>query len=473
MISLSKKTAVLAGTVIFLLGTSCLFFYYVTAKESSDLAERCQMKNIEKSEKSLSVEDYRKLLEECEQYFEEKSREIEKQITATQQQKKSLSQQIYLLENKVKNLNYKIYQSNVMIKDLTSQIADTQSSITQTNLQIEKITQHLSSILQLRYEKDQESPVEIFLSGATLSEFFSDLMALENLNLETQDLLKDIKNLKENLEEQERKMEEEKRDLENVLRVQILQKQESTRMKQEQEYLLTLTEAEYQRHLQEKEKTEKEAAAIRARIFELIGVPKAPTFGEALEVAQYVEKITGVRSAFLLAVMAQESDIGKNVGQCYLPKSKAENIKRRIMAPGPPYSKRNDVACFLEITKALGRNPYNTPVSCPMKYGWGGAMGPAQFIPSTWMMYKDRVEKITGKEADPWNIKDAFLAAGLYLADYGAAKRTYNAEWKAAMIYFSGTSRRTRYNGYGFYGDSVMRLAKGFEKDIETITSSQ
>ena len=87
------------------------------------------------------------------------------------------------------------------------------------------------------------------------------------------------------------------------------------------------------------------------------------------------------------------------------------------------------------------------------------------FIPSTWMLYKDRAAAITGKTADPWNINDAFLASGLYLADYGAAQQTYNGEWRAAMIYFSG-STNTRYR---FYGDSVMSLATKYQADIDTI----
>jgi len=100
-----------------------------------------------------------------------------------------------------------------------------------------------------------------------------------------------------------------------------------------------------------------------------------------------------------------------------------------------------------------------------MSFGWGGAMGPAQFIPSTWMLYRDRIKEITGTPADPWNIRDAFLAAGLYLSDYGAARQTRTAEWKAAMIYFSGTTNKK----YRFYGDSVMRIASQYEKDIEEI----
>ena len=126
-----------------------------------------------------------------------------------------------------------------------------------------------------------------------------------------------------------------------------------------------------------------------------------------------------------------------------------------------------DIPYFLKITQELGRDPYNTPVSCPIPSigGYGGAMGPAQFIPATWIRYRDRVKEITGKLADPWDIKDAFLAAALYLTDYGAKSQTRDAEWKAAMIYFSG-STKTKYR---FYGDSVLSIADRYEEDIMAI----
>jgi membrane-bound lytic murein transglycosylase B len=100
-----------------------------------------------------------------------------------------------------------------------------------------------------------------------------------------------------------------------------------------------------------------------------------------------------------------------------------------------------------------------------MSFGWGGAMGPAQFIPSTWMTYKGKVKNITGKPADPWNINDAFLASALYLSDCGAKQKNYDGEWKAAMIYFAG-SINTKYR---FYGDSVIKITKQYEEDIKAI----
>jgi len=439
-----------------------------------NLEEVCQsIERIEETCQTLSDVECRQLLEKCAKYYEEKSAQIEKDITKTEQEKKTLQNQVYILRNKIKNLDYQIYQSNLAIKDLGFQIGDTESSIEKTSLKIRDSRYQLANILQRIYEEDQKSLIEILLSEKELSDFFDDLMALEILNSKNQELLETIKSLKSSLESEKELLSEEKEDTERMVKIQALQKQESAKTKEEQEYFLKLTEAEYQKYLKEKEEIEKRAAEIRARIFELIGVPEAPTFGEALDIAKYVETITGVRPALLLAVMRQESNIGKNVGQCYVKNPTTGDgvvafngkIIKKVMAPGPPYSTRNDVKYFEQICEELGRDPYNTLVSCPMSYGWGGAMGPAQFIPTTWILYRDKVKAITGKAADPWNIKDAFLASALYLADYGAAQQTYNAEWRAAMIYFSGTTNIK----YRFYGDSVMKIASQYEEDIKTI----
>ena len=418
---------------------------------------------------ALSPFEERQALEEELKKLEEQIGEYEGDIAKTQQEKKTLQNQIYILQQKIKKLDLQIQQSNVAIEDAKLQIEDTESSIAGTSLKIEDSKRKIASILRLIYEEDGKSLLEILLSEATLSGFFDNLVALEVLNLKNQELLENVKSLRSYLEGEKQSLDEEKADLENMLEIQLLQKTESQGTKKEKDWLLETTkgkESEYQKLLSE---TQKRAQEIRSRIFELIGVPKAPTFGEAYEIAKMVERITGVRPALLLAVLTQESNIGKNVGQCYLKNPTtgdgvvAYNGKSvsRVMKPS------RDVGPFLQITEELGRDPYNTPVSCPIPSvgGYGGAMGPAQFIPSTWIRYREKVKEITGKAADPWDIKDAFLAAGLYLADYGAKKQTSDAEWRAAMIYFSG-STNTRYR---FYGDSVMTIAKDYTEKIEIL----
>jgi len=441
---------------------------------SEDLAETCDLLKIEEKCKELSPTECRKLLEKCEEYYKKQSEEIEKDLNKTNQEKQTLKNTIYSLNKKIRNLNYQISQSNLIIKDLGLQIEDTEGSIKKTSLEIENSKRQLADILQSIYKEDQKSIIEILFAENDLSDFFSNMVSLKCLNEKSKNLLQNIRVLKSNLENQKVFLDEEKNDLETMIEIQTVQKQRNAEVKQEQEYYLKLTEQEYQKYLEEKRKIDQKAAEIRARIFELIGVPKAPTFGEAYEMAKYVEGITGVRPAFLLAVLTQESSIGKNVGQCYLkdPVTGAGEVissgrkLSKVMKPS------RDVGPFLTITKEIGRDPYQTPVSCPMSYGWGGAMGPAQFIPATWMIYRDRLEKITGKPGDPWDIKDAFLAAALYLSDYGAAKQTYNGEFNAALSYFAGPSwYKSSYSKVyrRDYGYPVMAIVERYESDIEKI----
>ncbi|MCK4454015.1 lytic murein transglycosylase [Candidatus Parcubacteria bacterium] len=460
------KQAILFVLILFLVLPS----FFLLAEE--DLEEICQIENIEKKESELSKEDYEAFLKKCEAYFVEKSKEIEKDINKTEAEKKTLQNKIYSLRKKIQNLNYKINQSNLIIKDLDLQIGDTQFSIEETGLEIEDLKQRLVKLLRLVYEEDQKSLIEIFLSEEEISDFFDNLVALEILNSENQEILDNIKSLKSYLENQKISLDEEKEDRENTLAVYNLQKQENAEIKKEQEYFLKLTEKEYQKYIAEKEETDKTASEIRARIFELVGVVKAPTFGEAYELAKYVQGITGIRPAFLLAILTQESNIGKNVGQCYLKNTKTgEGIYIKTGNTAPKTMGPKSIPKFLNITKELGRDPYSTPVSCCMyykgkPYGWGGAMGPAQFIPSTWVLYQDKIRAVTGTTPDPWNIKDAFLASGIYLKELGGSRN----EFKAAMHYFSG-STWTKYEE--FYGRSVISLADRYEKDIAKLESEK
>ena len=415
-------------------------------------------------------------LEECQALLQEYEKEIsqyEGNISKSQQEQKTLNNKIYLLKQKVYKLELEIKQSNIIIGDLEYQIGDTQESIVQTSQNIEGTKQRLAQVLRELYEQDQISSLEVLLAGNEISDFFEDVVALEELLNRNQEILQEIRGLKTDLEEQEVYLGEEKTDWEKMKQIQILQKQENQQVKQEQEWVLHETkgeEAEYQKLLAQ---TRAQAQKIRERIFTLIGVTEAPTFGQALEIAKYVENITGVRPALLLAVLTQESNIGKNVGQCYLKDRQTgagigANTGRtiqRVMKPMGLSGRKGDVDDFFAVCKELGRDPYNTLVSCPMSFGYGGAMGPAQFIPTTWAYYKNIVKSITGKPADPWDIQDAFLAAGVLLKDAGAAKQTYNAEWRAAMVYFSGGTNPK----YSFYGNSVMAITQQYEQDIASL----
>ncbi|MEI7480583.1 MAG: glycoside hydrolase family 3 N-terminal domain-containing protein, partial [bacterium] len=208
---------------------------------------------------------------------------------------------------------------------------------------------------------------------------------------------------------------------------------------------------------------------IKSKNFELIGQPNSLTFGEALDKAREVANETVIRPAFLLAVFQEELKLEK-FDMCYLTNLKTgegvritDNKKlTKVMMVD------RDINNFLKITKDLQLDPLKTPVTCPMSFGYGGAMGPADFIPSTWMDYKNKIEKITGKPADPWNIHDAFLAAGLYLSDSGAKTMERKGEWNSAMIYFSGSID----SPYKWYADGAVMLADNIQADINILENT-
>lgn len=402
--------------------------------------------------------------EECEvllKQYEEKISQYETDISKTAQQKNTLQNQISALKSKINKLNAQITQSNVLIKDLSLQIKDTESSIVKTTDKIYSSKEKLAEILRSINQEDQTPLVEILLSEESISGFFDNIVALEALNSQTQDLLANIKSLKTTLEGQKESLDQDKEETEKVLKVQQLQKKENEINQKEQQQLLKLTEAEYQKKLKEKQDVEKKAAEIRAQLFQMVGVAKAPTFGEALDVAKSAGDSVGIRPAFLLAIISQESAIGRNVGQCILTDATTGAGKR--ISNGNPVSKlmkpSRDVQPFLAITAELGRDPYSTAVSCPLSIGYGGAMGPAQFIPSTWKLYVDEIEDQLGRPGDPWSILDSFTAAGIYLSDLGASAKTTAKEKTAASRYYGGSSS---------YANQVLKRATCIQSFIDS-----
>ncbi len=384
----------------------------------------------------------RKELEECAQYYNAESQRVSQDLSKTDQEKKTLQSKVYNLNSKIKDLTYRINKSNLIIKDLKLQMEDTTDSIVKTTQKIAESKENLANILQIIYEEDQKPLVEVLLSEADLSTFFDNMISLEILNSEHSEILNNIINLKRSLEEQSGILDFEKEDLEKTVKIHEQEKNEQAEVKKEQQYYLNITESQYQKQLAEKQDIDKKAAEIRAKLFQLAGTTKAPTFGEAIEIAKSVGNNVGIRPALLLAIISQESAIGRNVGQCVLTDPETGYGKR--ITNGQSVSRlmkvSRDIQPFLEITSKLGKDPYNTPVSCPLSYGYGGAMGPAQFIASTWNAYAGTIERVLGRPGNPWAIVDSFTASAIYLYDLGAHYQTYSTESRAASRYYGGSS---------------------------------
>ena len=92
--------------------------------------------------------------------------------------------------------------------------------------------------------------------------------------------------------------------------------------------------------------------------------------------------------------------------------------------------------------------------------------GQLNFLPSTWLLFEDRVSSLTGHNpADPWSVEDAFMASALYLADAGATAKTRDKELRAAKAYISGSPNCTKYI-CNFYSKEVLRIATLIEPNL-------
>ncbi len=390
------------------------------------------------------------------------------QIDQYQKQGKTLSGEIKLLNTKISQINTQIKAVNLKLTQLNSDIQDTQTQIGQTEDQINVNKDALSTAIRTIYESDNKNLLTILLANNSLSDFFTNIDNVVLVQSSMRDELDQIQKLRDQLVAQQQTLNSELTDTQNFKDIQTTQKAGLQQTQTQKSTLLQQTkgqEAAYQKLLT---KTQETAAQIRSRIFQLLGGGQL-TFAQAYQYAKVAEGATGVRAAFLLAILDRESALGQNVGKCSY--TTAMNPTR-------------DVPIFLQLLKSLNIDPASQAayVSCPNQHGtYGGAMGPAQFIPSTWNLYAAEISQVTGdKPANPWNNSDAFVATGLYIKDMETSQScaSYSQqipsqsqdllERCAAAKYYAGNNWYT----YRFwYGQPVVNRANQFQQDINLLNS--
>lgn len=398
-------------------------------------------------------------------------------ITQTQAQKNSLAKDISLLSQKIAQSKLKIKAHNAAISKLSQNITEKNKNINILDAKIGREKDSLAQIMRKTGYLEQYSLLDFGLQSTSLSTFFSDIDSFSTLNRALNQSFADIRATKSDLEEVKSELQVAKDEETQKKLAQEAEKKKVETNQKEKNTLLTVTknqETEYKKVLAAREK---EAAQIRARLFELRDTA-AISFGQAYDYALAASKTTGVRPALILAILMQESSLGVNVGTCYLRDyNTGAGVSIKTGADRPrTMSPTRDVPVFTALLSRLGRDPQNTPVSCWIAMysggqpsGWGGAMGPSQFIPSTWKLFESRIQSVTGGGiANPWNPYHAVTATALYLQDLGAVSGNEVSERNAACKYYSGRSCASSYAGAG-YGNSVMRKLYSMQQDIDKL----
>tara|TARA_Y100000310_G_scaffold63585_1_gene59055 strand:- start:43499 stop:44791 length:1293 start_codon:yes stop_codon:yes gene_type:complete len=392
-------------------------------------------------------------------------------LRAKQNERVSLERDVAILDAKIERARLAIRARNISIQGLTDDIYGKELTIGELTAKFEREKDSLAQLIRRTNEIDHISLVEVILSNQNLSDFFEDLDSFDSIKLALKDSFEEIEVTKEDTEVEKSALEERRLDEVALRSLQELEKKKIEQQEAEKQKILKITkgvEDVYQNFIRSKEKS---AAEIYAELFTLRGTAPIP-FADAYRYATDVSNITGVRAAFILGVIAQESNLGQNVGQCLITnspnKGDGKGVNTGRFFSGVMKSTR-DVDPFFDIVNKLGINPYAQVVSCPPSYGYGGAMGPAQFIPSTWVLYEDRIAKAAGQNPpNPWDPRTAFIASALLLMDNGADRGTFTSERLAALRYFAGW-RNAEKRAYAFYGDEVMELASFYQNQIDIL----
>ncbi len=398
---------------------------------------------------------------------EKEQAETEKVLLQAQGQSASLQRDILILTTKIKAAQLNIKAKNLLIETLGKDITKKQNKIEDLEGHISRGKETLGQIMRKTNEIDDISFAEFLLSSENLSQAFIDIDNFESMQDSLKITFEKIRDDKAQTETEKNTLSTRKNQETDARAVIEKEKKGIESNEKEKQRLLIVSRGNEKVYAKELSEKKAKAAQIRAALFALRDAEAIP-FELALKYAVEAQKATGIRPAFLLSILTQESSLGKNVGTCYLTNTntgagistKTGVIFSNVMKPG------RDVEPFIDITKSLGLDYNKTLVSCPQSIGWGGAMGPAQFIASTWMLFKERIANVVGvSNPNPWNPEHAFVASSMYLTDLGARSGSYTGEKNAACRYYSGKVCSSK-NMNNIYGSQVMVRADTIQKTM-------
>ena len=402
---------------------------------------------------------------------------LNSQYSSTKKSSSDLQSAISDLNYKITKIQLEIKAKNAKIKQLGDNIVVKTKYIGQLSDRMENIKKSIAKMLRDDYAMDDSTIINVLLSKQSLSSFFIDTDNYATINGKLKELIDELNGVKKTSETEKKDLETKQAQEAKLKYEQEQAKAATVGLKTEKQTLLSITknkEAEYQKMIAEKEKLKNQ---IRNKLYRTAGGEEI-SFGDALKIIQPYESTIGVSSALVLAVLFQESavdsTIGKNIGKCTYNQASSCVAGKTVMSD-------TQKSTYLQIMSNLGLNPDISPVSCAIcrDGNYGGAIGPAQFMPITWAGITQRVSNIIGvMYPSPFENLAAFTASAVLLKDNQTRCKTAftkrNDIWScSAAKYYGGLSlagsKLSSSMRYG-YGASVLTRALQFEKDIATLS---
>lgn len=406
-------------------------------------------------------------LEQQLQQLEKEAQELDKHLAVIGEEKRTLNNETEKVNTEIKRRELEIKRLALIIRKTGTEIGDKTAGIATLSRKIGKNRKALASSLFLLYTSGQDNALLVLLKNKNLSDFFSALYGLERVQDTIENSLDEFKEERELLEKKKTELEEFEEEQQDLKALQEVERRLLAQKKKEKEDLLRITKGKESLFQQLLKSKQRDIATLRTQLFylEKTGI----TAEDAIRFADLAAKRAGIRTAFLLALLEVETgkqfedgviSVGTNLGTGSW-KTDLYNCYIRLRKTGTAESEKR---ALFQITGALNLDPDKVPVSRKPNYGCGGAMGPAQFLPTTWLRFSDQVAELTGHNPpSPWNVEDAFTAAAIFLSQAGASSQTTAGELRAARTYISGNPSCTRAI-CRTYSNRIISLARDIDR---------
>lgn len=201
--------------------------------------------------------------------LEEQAAAYKKELETAQSQKNTLKNQISLIEGRVKKLQNDISITSVRIDSASLKIDELALDISNKQNEIDKKKDSIAAMMQVLYEYDQASLMEIALTKASLSDLMDQIHYLESIQQEVYKNLLAYQELKRGLENKKTETELQRNELYSLQNQLSGQKQVVAKEKEEKNYLLSKTKGQEKQYQSLLDDTLKKQQEIQQQIYEL------------------------------------------------------------------------------------------------------------------------------------------------------------------------------------------------------------
>jgi peptidoglycan hydrolase CwlO-like protein len=420
--------------------------------------EATNTKGTEESEEEQTTQEQQALteLKKIQEQLSGKEGELttlDNKINELSSKHNTATNQAELAADQLARISKQLQTSELQLQQTLLSISVTQTDITKTSEDISQVHEDIAARRELLrktmrslYQYDSASLMNIILNTDKLSTILNEQHQYQILQDKVLGLVNDLHQKQIELIEQKDLLIEHKDKQDQLRTLQIHQQDDLSDQRATKKDFLSLKQQEkanYQNKITEAKQARTE---IKQQIFKLKSVDLEISITDAYSAARFASSITGVRPALLLAVLKVETNVGEWLGSGKFPDD---------MHPGSRDA-------FLRLTEKIGLDPYTAPISRrPASYkGWGGAMGPGQFMPATWEGIESRVSALMKKpQPNPYELADAIVGTGIMLADRGATSR--QKEFEAVNRYLAGPN----WLYHTWYGKRVLAVAKEYEAE--------